>query len=557
MEKIWLEQYKQHHIEDHIDLDRYSSIIAVLLGAVQRYAKQPAFSCMGTTLTFQQTDQLSQQIASFLQTHLKLEKGARVALMMPNVLAYPITLLGVLRSGMTAVNVNPLYTPRELEHQLSDAQVDTIFILENFAHTLADTLPKLSIKNIIVISLGDLMKLKGFVINMVARYIKRMVPVYHLPGSITFSDALTLGHNHPYHPTAIQSNDVAFLQYTGGTTGVSKGAMLTHKNIIANILQVRKMIGKDMRLGQELIITALPLYHIFSLTANLMCFMDFGAHNVLITNPRDIPSFIKTMKKYKVTAITGVNTLFNALLNNPAFETIDFSSWRLVLGGGMAVQRSVAERWKKTTGMTLIEAYGLTETSPAVCINPMSQADFNGTIGIPVPVTEIDIRDASGQSLGVDEAGELFVRGPQVMKGYWNRPDETKKVLGNDGFLATGDMAMINKDGFIRLVDRKKDMILVSGFNVYPNEIEEVVSAHPKVQECACVGTPHPKSGEVVKLFVVKKDESLTEDELIAYCRERLTAYKIPKSVVFRDDLPKSNVGKILRRALRDETKTT
>jgi long-chain acyl-CoA synthetase len=554
MEKIWLKQYAMQGVKDDIDLKRYSSIMSILSESIDSYPNHPAFSCMGSSLTFKKTDELSMHVAAFFQETLKLEQGSRVALMMPNVLAYPVALLGILRSGLIAVNVNPLYTPRELEHQLNDSGAETIFILENFAHVLAEVLPKVHVKNIILVSLGDLMGFKGNIVNFVVKYIKKMIPSYHIQQkTYRFNEVLSLGARGHYSYVDVLQEDIAFLQYTGGTTGIAKGAMLTHKNIIANILQVRELIHHQIHLGQEVIVTALPLYHIFSLTANMMCFMSFGAHNILITNPKDLDTFINTMKKYKVTAFTGVNTLFNALINHPKFKTIDFSSWRLSLGGGMAVQKAVAEQWKKITGLPLVEAYGLTETSPAACINPLSQTEFNGMIGIPIPMTEVDIRDHLGQSLPLHESGELFIRGPQVMKGYWNRPEETRKVLGDDGFLATGDMAIMNDEGFIRLVDRKKDMILVSGFNVYPNEIEEVVMEHPKVKECACVGVSDEKSGEVVKLFIVKKDESLTKEEILVFCKEQLTGYKVPKIIVFREQLPKTNVGKILRRELREE----
>ena len=552
MEKIWLKNY-QAGVAHDIDINEFQSINEVFARSVAKFRDRPALANMDKVLSYGELDTLSARFASYLQHELKLQKGARVAIMMPNLLQYPIAVFGILRAGCTVVNVNPLYTPRELEHQLKDAGAETILILENFANVLEQVLPRTPVKNVIIASIGDMLGFpKRHIVNFVVRKIKKMVPPWHIAGHRRFNDTLAAGAARPCMPVAIGHDDIAFLQYTGGTTGVSKGAMLTHKNIVANMLQAGEWIKHAVREGEEVIVTALPLYHIFCLTANLMVFTEVGALSVLITNPRDIPGFVKELKKYKVTAITGVNTLFNALLNNPDFKSVDFSSWRLALGGGMAVQKAVAEKWKQTTGTPLIEAYGLTETSPAACINPLDMKEYNGTIGLPIPSTDIEIRDSEGKPLGMGEAGELCIHGPQVMKGYWNRPDETAKAIDSRGFLATGDMAMLTPEGYVKLVDRKKDMILVSGFNVYPNEIEDVVALHAGVLEVACIGIPDDKSGEVVKVFVVRKDKSLTEQDIIHHCRENLTGYKVPKFVEFRDELPKTNVGKILRRALRD-----
>jgi long-chain acyl-CoA synthetase len=554
MEKIWLKNY-QAGVNHEIDINQFKSIVEVFEKSVARYKDRPAMANMDKTLSYAELDRLSSAFASYLQHELKLAKGSRIAIMMPNLLQYPISVFGALRAGLTVVNVNPLYTPRELEHQLKDAGAETIVILENFANVLEEVLPRTtSVKHVIVTGVGDLLGFpRGPLINFAVRKIKKMVPAWQIAGHIRFNDVLAQGRRRPLDPVDIGHDDIAFLQYTGGTTGVSKGAMLLHRNIVANMLQAREWIKPVVRDGQEVIITALPLYHIFSLTANLMIFTEIGALNILITNPRDIPGFIKEIKKYKVTAMTGVNTLFNALLHHPDFATVDFSTWRLSLGGGMAVQKAVAERWKQVTGVTLAEAYGLTETSPAACINPLDMPAYNGTIGLPVPSTEIQIRDSEGKEVAYGESGELCIRGPQVMKGYWNRPDETARAIDQDGFLATGDMAMMTPEGYVKLVDRKKDMILVSGFNVYPNEIEDVVAAMPGVLEVACIGVPDERSGEAVKIFVVRKDPQLTEQDLIQYCRHNLTGYKVPHHIEFREELPKTNVGKILRRALRDQ----
>ncbi|CAM5326376.1 long-chain-fatty-acid--CoA ligase [Thauera mechernichensis] len=551
MEKIWLKSYPAG-VPAEIDVDQFRSLGDLFEKSVAQFSQRDAFYCMGKTITYAELDALSARFGAFLQGELGLAKGARVALMMPNVLQYPVALYGALRAGYTVVNVNPLYTARELEHQLKDAGVEAIVILENFAHTLQSVIGKLSLRHVVVTSLGELLGFpKGAIVNFVVRRIRKMVPAWSLPGSVRFSDALQRGARHALKPVDVGHEDIAFLQYTGGTTGMAKGAVLTHRNIIANMQQAHAWIRPVVREGQEIIITALPLYHIFSLTANCLTFFKVGATNILITNPRDIPGFVKELAKHRFTAITGVNTLFNALLNNPDFAKLDFSSLHVSLGGGMAVQQAVAERWKKVTGVALVEAYGLTETSPAVTLNPLDLKEFNHAIGLPISSTDISIRDDDGVEQPVGQRGELCVRGPQVMRGYWNRPEETARVFTSDGYLRTGDIAVIDAAGFITLVDRKKDMILVSGFNVYPNEVEDVVASHPGVLEVAAVGVPDERSGEAVKVFVVRKDPALTAEALIAHCRKELTGYKVPHHVEFRDELPKSNVGKILRRELR------
>lgn len=553
MEKIWLKNY-QAGVPAEVNVNDYKSVAEVFEKSVSKFADRPAFACMDKIITYRELDKLTRDFGAYLQNKLGLKKGDRVAVMMPNLLQYPVAVFGILRAGLTVVNVNPLYTPRELEHQLKDSGASAILILENFAITLQDVLKNTPIKTVITTQIGDMLGFpKSLIVNLVVKHVKKMVPAWSIQETVRFNDTLTQGSRLKLNPVQIGHDDIAFLQYTGGTTGVSKGAMLTNRNIIANMLQAHAWLKPVVREGQEIIITALPLYHIFSLTANCMVFTEIGGLNVLITNPRDIPGFIKELQKYPVTCMTGVNTLFNALLNNPDFTKIDFSTWKMVLGGGMAVQRAVAEKWKQVTGVPLIEAYGLTETSPAACINPMDLKEYNGAIGLPVPSTECSVRDEAGNEVPMGEPGELWVRGPQVMKGYWQRPDESAKVLKGDGWLATGDMAIVTPDGFFKLVDRKKDMILVSGFNVYPNEIEDVVAMHSGVLEVACIGVPDDKSGEVVKVFVVKKEASLTEKDVIEHCKKNLTGYKVPKYVEFRTELPKTNVGKILRRALRDE----
>jgi len=553
VERPWLAHYPAG-IPAQIDADEFSSIPAVLEESIRKYSDRPAFANMGRTLTYAQIDERSRQLAAYLLGELELKKGDRVAIMMPNCLQYPIATFGILRAGLTVVNVNPMYTPRELKHQLVDSGTTVILVLDNFGATVQQALDGTAVKHVITTGLGDLLGFpKGAIVNFVLKYVKKMVPDYDIPDTIRFNDALTLGQRHELPEVTIDPGDIAFLQYTGGTTGVAKGAMLTHRNLVANMQQAAAWVSQLVHEGSEIIITALPLYHIFSLTANGLVFMRIGALNYLITNPRDMPGFVKELSKVKFTSITGVNTLFNGLLNTPGFDQIDFSQLRLTLGGGMAVQRAVAERWKQVTGVTLVEAYGLTETSPAACINPMDLAEYNGSIGLPVPSTDACVKDESGAMLPVGEVGELCIKGPQVMKGYWNRPEDTAQVIDADGWLHTGDMAKMDGNGFFYIVDRKKDMILVSGFNVYPNEVEDVIAMMPGVLEVAAVGVPDEKSGEAVKLVIVRKDPALTVEQIKAHARENLTGYKQPRYVEFRDELPKSNVGKILRRELRED----
>ena len=552
-DRPWFKSYPEN-MPHEIDLDEYRSIISVFDTAVGRFKAKPAFSNLGKTLTYAEIDTQSRQFAAYLLGDLKLKKGDRVAIMMPNCLQYPIAIFGILRAGLTVVNVNPMYTPRELKHQLIDSGASALLVIDNFGNTVQDVVADTPLKQVITTGLGDLLGFpKGPLINFVLKYVKKMVPDYDIPGSVRFKDALTLGAMHTLPAVDIDSDDIAFLQYTGGTTGVAKGAMLTHRNLVANMQQASAWIGMSAVDGEELIVTALPLYHIFALTANCLVFVKFGAENLLITNPRDMPGFVKELAKTPFTAITGVNTLFNGLLNTPGFDQIDFSHLKMTLGGGMAVQRAVAERWKKITGVTLVEAYGLTETSPAACINPTNLSDYNGAIGLPIPSTDVCLKDDDGNTMTVlGEVGELCIKGPQVMKGYWQRPEETANVIDNDGWLHTGDLAKMDADGFFYIVDRKKDMILVSGFNVYPNEVEDVIAGLDGVLEVAAIGVPDDKSGEAVKVFIVKKDPALTADQVKAYCRENLTGYKQPRFVEFRTDLPKTNVGKILRKELRD-----
>ncbi|PCL21443.1 long-chain-fatty-acid--CoA ligase, partial [Snodgrassella alvi] len=514
MEKIWLQSY-QEGVRAEVDVRAYSSIIDVLDTSVKKFGPQPSFSNMGTTLTYTQTATFVNQFTSYLQNVLNLQKGERVAIMMPNVLQYPIAVFGVLQAGGVVVNVNPLYTPRELAHQLIDSGATAIIVLENFAHTVAQVLEQTAIRQVIVASMGDMLGwLKGAVVNFMLRKVKKMVKPFQIEGSVTFLHALELGKKQRFTPVPLELEDLALLQYTGGTTGMSKGAMLTHGNIVANMQQASEWIKANLVPGQEVVVTPLPLYHIFSLTVNIMIFANAGSKNILITNPRDIKALVKVLKNNRVTVMSGVNTLFNALIHNEEFKTIDFSTWKLVLGGGMATQKMVAQEWKAITGVPIIDAYGLTEASPGVCANPLNNPEYTGTAGLPVSNTDIEIRDDNGKVLGVGEVGELWVQGPQVMKGYWNRPEETAKVLDSRGFVATGDMAEIDAKGYVKLVDRKKDMILVSGFNVYPNEVEEVVAAMPEVLEVACIGVPNEKSGEAIKLFVVKRDPNLTREQI-------------------------------------------
>jgi long-chain acyl-CoA synthetase len=553
-EKIWLRSYMPG-VPAEIDISAYASLGDLFQQCATAFAERTAYINMGVSLSYAELDRQSRDFAAYLQSVLKLPRGARVAVMMPNLLQYPIAIFGALRAGYVVVNCNPLYTPRELEHQLKDSGAEAIVIVENFAHVLQEVIAHTSVRHVVVTGLGDrLGMIKGCVVNLAVRYIKKMVPAWQLPGAVSFNQALSQGAAAELAPVKVGQEDLAFLQYTGGTTGVSKGAMLTHRNILANLHQayawLKPVLDPE---GKELVVTALPLYHIFALTANCLTFLKVGGTNLLITNPRDIPGLVKELGRYPCTCLTGVNTLFNALLNNADFARLDFSRLRISLGGGMAVQQAVAEKWKKVTGHPLSEAYGLTETSPAVTINPLNLADYNGSIGLPLSSTEVVIRSDEGVYLPQGGTGEICVRGPQVMKGYWQRPDETAKVLLPDGFLMTGDIGVMDAQGFIRIVDRKKDMILVSGFNVYPNEIEAVVAMHPGVLEVAAIGVPDEKSGEAVMIFVVKKDAALTAEALHDHCKENLTGYKIPRHTEFRSELPKTNVGKILRRALRDE----
>ena len=553
MEKIWLKSYQQG-VPAEIELNEFQSLGELFEKSVAQYRDRVAYINMGVELKYGELDKLSRDFAAYLQSVLRLPQGARVALMMPNILQYPVCIFGALRAGYVVVNVNPLYTARELEHQLKDSGAEAIVILENFAVTLEQVVARMPVKHIVVARLGDMLGFpKGAIVNLVVKYVKKMVPAWSLPRAVSFRAALAKGAAAELQSVTVVQDDLAFLQYTGGTTGLSKGAMLIHRNILANLAQAHAWIRTALGKERHLVVTALPLYHIFALTANCFTFFKVGASNLLITNPRDIPAFVAELAKYPFTVITGVNTLFNAMLNNDAFCALDFSKLKVTLGGGMAVQKAVAEKWKLVTGKPLIEAYGLTETSPAATINPLDIPAYTGSIGLPVSSTEVVIRDDAGADVPLGERGELCVRGPQVMKGYYNRPDETAKVIMPDGFLLTGDIAVMDENGFVRIVDRKKDMILVSGFNVYPNEIEDVVAQHPGVLEVAAVGVPHEKSGEAVKIFVVKKDSGLTAEALIAHCREHLTGYKVPGQVEFRSELPKTNVGKILRRELRDE----
>lgn len=552
MEKIWLPSYPAD-VPGELAAPVDASIVEVFEESVARFGEKAAYLNMGKALSYAELDRLSAAFATYQRDELGLPAGARVALMMPNLLQYPVALFGVLRAGCVVVNVNPLYTPRELEHQLTDSGAEVLVVLENFAHTVEHVRDAVPLRHVIVTALGDLLgRAKGALVNFAVRHVRKLVPPWQLPGYIPLGDALAQGARKPFARHQSSADDIAFLQYTGGTTGRAKGAVLTHGNIVANMSQARAWIRSRVEEGEELIVTALPLYHIFSLTANCLVYSSFGATNLLITNPRDIPGFVRELRKYRFTAITGVNTLFNALLNHPDFAKIDFSALKITLGGGMAVQRLVAERWQETTGTPLIEAYGLTETSPAVSINPLDLAYFNHSIGLPLPSTEVSIRDDVGVEVPTGAAGELCVRGPQVMREYWNRPEETAEAFTPDGYFLTGDIATIDERGYLTIVDRKKDLIIVSGFNVVPNEIEDVVASHPGVLEVAAIGVPDEHSGELVKIFVVRRDPLLTEAAIIAHCRDSLTGYKVPHWVEFRDELPKTNVGKILRRQLRD-----
>lgn len=554
LNKVWLKRYPAD-VPAEINADRYASLVDLFEHAAEQYADQVAFINMGQPMTYRQLEKQSRAFAAWLQQGLGLKQGDRVALMMPNLLQYPVALFGVLRAGMVVVNVNPLYTPRELKHQLVDSGASAIVIVSNFAHTLEKVVAETPIKHVMLTRMGDqLAPVKATLVNFVVKYVKKLVPKYHLPGAVPFRSALSQGEQMTYQRPTVTNDDLAFLQYTGGTTGVAKGAMLTHRNMQANLEQTKATYGKLLRPGKEHVVTALPLYHIFALTVNGLLFLDLGGTNLLITNPRDIPGFVKELSKFPFTAITGVNTLFNALLNDANFNKLDFSTLRLSAGGGMAVQKAVAERWEKLTGHYLLEGYGLTECSPLVSVNPYDITCHTGSIGLPVPSTDVRIVDDEDKDVAPGEPGELCIRGPQVMIGYWQRADATDEVLKN-GWLHTGDIVTVDSEGFIRIVDRKKDMILVSGFNVYPNEIEDVLMQHEKVREAAAIGVPSDLSGEAVKVCIVKKDPSLTKEEVLDHCRRQLTGYKVPKIIEFRDELPKTNVGKILRRELRDEAK--
>jgi long-chain acyl-CoA synthetase len=557
MERIWLKQYPPGVPAD-IDTTQYASLVELLEESFAKFADRKAFICMDKSITYRELDQLSSALAAYLQSK-GLAKGARVAIMLPNVLQYPVATAAALRAGYAIVNVNPLYTPRELEHQLRDSGAEAIVVLENFAHTVQQVIGRTAVKHVIVGSMGDLLGLKGVIVNLVVRRVKKLVPAWSLPGSVAFNDALGAGRAITFKKPKIAPDDVAFLQYTGGTTGVSKGATLLHRNIVANVLQndawLQPALAAPPHVDQLLIVCALPLYHIFALTACYLLAVRAGGCNLLIPKPRDIPGFIKELLKYQVNSFPAVNTLYNGLLHHPEFKKVDFSKLKISNGGGMAVQRPVAEQWKKLTGCSIAEGYGLSETAPTLTCNPATAAEFNGSIGIPVPSTYISIRDDAGNEVPLGEAGEICAKGPQVMAGYWNRPEETAKVMTADGYFRTGDIGVMSPDGYIKIVDRKKDMILVSGFNVYPNEVEEVIVSHPGVLEAAVIGVPDERTGEAVKAFVVKKDASLTAEDIIKFCHEQLTNYKVPRLIEFRTELPKTNVGKILRRQLRDEKK--
>jgi long-chain acyl-CoA synthetase len=554
MEKIWLKSYPEG-VPAEIDVSQYTSVTHLLEDSFRKYADEKAYVCMDKFLTYAQVDQMSRKFGAWLQGK-GLQKGARVAIMLPNVLQYPVAMAGILRAGYTVVNVNPLYTPRELEHQLKDSGAEAIIVLENFANTVQQVLQETQVQHVIVATMGDLLGgVKGAIVNLVVRHVKKMVPAFTLPRAVSFKQVLAEGGRMTLHPARIGHDDIAFLQYTGGTTGVSKGAVLLHRNVVANVLQNEAWLHMGAQQEQVVFVCALPLYHIYSLTISAFMGMRLGGLNVLVPNPRDIPGFVKELAKYRVTVFPAVNTLYNALLNNPDFAKLDFSSYKVCNGGGMAVQQAVADKWLKLTGTPIIEGYGLSETSPVVTANRVDIKEFTGTIGLPIPSTEVAILDDDGNPVPLGVAGEIAIRGPQVMAGYWQRPDETAKSMTADGFFKTGDVGIMDQRGYTKIVDRKKDMIIVSGFNVYPNEVEGVVAAHPGVLDCACFGVPDKNSGEAVNLLVVRKDPNLTADELLSFCKHELTAYKKPKYIEFRDDLPKTNVGKILRRQLRDEKK--
>lgn len=552
VEKIWLQSYPEG-VPAEINPDAHDSLVDIFETMCQKYADRPAFYNLGTTITFRELKNLAGQFATYLQQALHLKKGDRIAIMMPNLLQYPIAVFGALQAGLVVVNVNPLYTVPELVHQLKDSGAETILVLSNYAKTVQDAMLEIPLKNIIITHLGDCLAWhKALTIHVVLKYIQKKIPAYHIPQALYFKDVMSDAKNFSFAPVDVSNIDIAFLQYTGGTTGISKGAVLTHRNLVANILQAHAWFKPLLTEQQEIIITALPLYHIFSLLANCLFFSEVGGFNILITNPRDIPFMISEMRKFKFTAITGVNTLFNSLLKNPKFASLDFSRLKFSLGGGMSVQKVVAEKWKTVTGNVLLEAYGLTETSPCVTVNPVNLKEWNGTVGLPVSSTDVAILDEEEKELPVNTAGELAVKGPQVMRGYWRNSRETQKVFTKAGWLLTGDIASVNEKGFVKILERKKDMILVSGFNVYPNEIEDVLVRIPGIHEAAVVGVPDENSGEAVKAVIVKDNPALTEKEILNACHKMLTGYKVPKYIEFRTDLPKTNVGKILRRALRE-----
>ena len=557
MERIWLKQYPPGVPAD-IDPTQYASLVDLLEESFTKFADRKAFICMDKAITYRDLDQMSLALAAYLQGR-GLQRGARVAIMLPNVLQHPVATAAVLRAGFAVVNVNPLYTPRELEHQLKDSGAEAIIVLENFAHTVQQVIGKTAVKHVIMATMGDLLGIKGMIVNLVVRRIKKMVPAYSIPSAVAFNEALSAGRGMTFNKPKLSPGDVAFLQYTGGTTGVSKGATLLHRNIVANVLQndawLQPALAAPPHVDQLMIVCALPLYHIFALTACYLLAVRAGGCNLLIPNPRDIPGFIKELAKYQVNSFPAVNTLYNGLMHHPDFKKLDFSKLKISNGGGMSVQRSVADQWKAVTGCFIAEGYGLSETSPTLTCNPANASEFSGSIGIPVPSTFISIRDDDGNELPLGQPGEICAKGPQVMSGYWNRPEDTAKVTTSDGYFRTGDIGVMDERGYIKIVDRKKDMILVSGFNVYPNEIEEVIASHPGVLETAVIGIPDAKSGEAVKAFVVRKDPALTAEDLVKFCHGQLTGYKVPRQIEFRTELPKTNVGKILRRELRDETK--
>ena len=551
-EYSWYKNYPKG-IPTEINPDSYDSVIDLLESAFKKFGDKIAYENMGKTLTFNEVDQLSAQFADFLQNHAGLQKGDRIAVQMPNLLQWVVAVFGSIRAGLIVVNTNPLYTAREMKHQFTDTRAKAVVILANFAQNLEKIIKDTDIETVVITEIGDMLGgFKKTLVNFVVKKVKKMVPPYKIEGVIKFNDALRKGAAGNYSRHDINNEDTAFLQYTGGTTGVSKGAMLSHRNIIANMEQISAWMLPKLKEGEEIVVTGLPMYHIFALTVNCLAFLKLGAQNILVTNPRDMRAFVKTLKKFPFTVFTGVNTMFNGLLNQEEFKNVDFSNFKIAVGGGMAVQDTVAKRWKEITNVPLAEGYGLTETSPLLCCNPIDGTERIGTIGLPAPSTEIKIFDDDGKEVPVGESGEICAKGPQVMKGYWEKPEETENVFMN-GYFKTGDIGFINEDGFVKIVDRKKEMINVSGFNVFPNEIENVISAHPKVLEVGAIGISDPRSTEKVKVFIVKKDESLTEEEIISYCKENMTAYKVPKQVEFRKELPKSNVGKILRRILKEE----